>query len=389
MPSAVEQEIRGLIRQYGRITFAQFMQICLYSPVGGFYSRRKDWINAHFGTSPSSHPVFGALIARQLEQMWRLLGEPAVFHAVEVGSGDGVLAQSIVGYCRRMTPRFADALQYVAVDYVPALSRSPDHIFDWPQSREDWNSAGKATPDSGVQIVRGEGLGAIRNVSGCILCNELIDNFPVHRFVIQDGRIREVYVTLEGENFTEVLAEPSTPRIEERLTSLDVSLPEGHRGEVNLAMEDWAAQLSMALERGFVLTIDYGDLAAGLYSSQNSGETLYCIGRHIVETDPYRLPGQQDITCHVDFTSLMRLGEQHGLNPVGCIQQSRFLENLGISSYFRELDKLELSAARKELNRIAMMSLVDPEDYGAIRVLAQSKGMVLEVGLMGFGEQEG
>ena len=85
----------------------------------------------------------------------------------------------------------------------------------------------------------------------------------------------------------------------------------------------------------------------------------------------------------------MRLGEQHGLNPVGCIQQSRFLENLGISSYFRELDKLELSAARKELNRIAMMSLVDPVDYGAIRVLAQSKGMVLEVGLMGFGEQEG
>jgi SAM-dependent MidA family methyltransferase len=108
--SAVDQEIRELIQKHGRITFAQFMQACLYSPHGGFYSSRGNRISTHFGTSPTSHPVFGALIARQLEQMWHLLGDPPVFHVLEVGSGDGALAQSIVQACGRMAPRLAQVL---------------------------------------------------------------------------------------------------------------------------------------------------------------------------------------------------------------------------------------------------------------------------------------
>src|SRR5215213_9944255 len=118
-PSAVEQEIKDLIRQHGRITFAQFMHVCLYSRRGGFYSSRAGRISTHFGTSSLSHPAFGALIARQLEQMWRLLGEPAVFHVIEVGAGDGALAQSISNACARTAPAFAEALYYVAADYEP------------------------------------------------------------------------------------------------------------------------------------------------------------------------------------------------------------------------------------------------------------------------------
>src|SRR5690242_14043275 len=91
---AVDEEIRDLIRDHGRITFAQFMQVCLYSRRGGFYASRAQRISAHFGTSSMTHPVFGALIARQLEQMWQLLGEPRPFHVIEVGCGDGALAQS-------------------------------------------------------------------------------------------------------------------------------------------------------------------------------------------------------------------------------------------------------------------------------------------------------
>jgi hypothetical protein len=93
--SAVDQEIRGLIHTHGRLTFAQFMRTCLYSPRGGFYASRDTRISTHFGTAPTSHPVFGALLARQLEHMWHLLGDPPVFHVIEVGSGDGALSQSI------------------------------------------------------------------------------------------------------------------------------------------------------------------------------------------------------------------------------------------------------------------------------------------------------
>ena len=387
MRSAVEQEIRELIQQNGRITFAQFMQTCLYSPNGGFYSARDGRINAHFGTSSSSHPVFGALIARQLEQMWRLLGEPPVFHAIEVGSGDGLLAQSILDACVREAPQFAEALRYVAADYQPGL-QPHDGAPDVPHGVSDRATPGSLGPIPRIQRVKTEGLGAFRNVVGCILCNELIDNFPVHRFAIQHGRVKEVYVTFEDGNLAEVLDDPSTPRIEERLTSLDLTLPDMYRGEVNLAMENWIAEISRTLDRGFVLTIDYGELASDLYSPDNAQGTLVCFDRHAIGSDPYQRIGQQDITCQVDFTTLMGLGERHGLAMVGYARQSEFLENLGFSSSLDALDTQGLSAARAELNRIAMMTLVDPAEYGDFKVLAQAKGVALNSNLLGFSSQQ-
>jgi len=385
--SAVDQEIRALIQKHGRITFAQFMQACLYSPHGGFYSSRGTRISTHFGTSPTSHPVFGALIARQLEQMWHLLGDPPVFHVIEVGSGDGALAQFIVQACWRMAPRLAQVLYYVAADYEPRWLPSPDHPFAWDNGTGDGMSPSRRDALLGVQRVKTEGLRAFRKVVGCILCNELIDNFPVHRFAIQGGRVKEVFVTSAGGTLTEVLDEPSSPRIEERLTSLGLSLTEGYRGEVNLAMEDWTGQLAQALDRGFILTIDYGQLATDLYSFQNNQGTLVCYHRHVVSSDPYQHIGQQDITCQVDFTSLMRLGDRHGLATVGYALQSQFLTNLAFSSCLDALQTQGLSAARTALSRMAMMTLVDSEEYGDYKVLAQVKGNGLGIELLGFESQ--
>ena len=364
------------------------MQACLYSPRGGFYSARGNRISAHFGTSPTSHPVFGALIARQLGQMWRLLGDPPVFHVIEVGSGDGLLAQSIVDACRRMAPGLAQALCYVAADYEPGWLQSPAHApahtFGWANGTGDGISSSRQDAILGIQRVKTEGLRPFRNVVGCILCNELIDNFPVHRFAIQGGRVKEVFVTSTEGKLTEVLDEPSSPCIEERLTSLGLSLAEGYRGEVNLAIEDWTSQLSRALDRGFILTIDYGQLAPDLYSSQNSQGTLVCFNRHVVSGDPYQDIGKQDITCQVDFTSLMRLGDRHGMATVGYALQGQFLTNLGFSSFLDALETQGLSAARTELSRMAMVTLVDPNEYGDFKVLAQAKGNGLGIELLGF-----
>ena len=375
------------MQKHGRITFAQFMQACLYSPHGGFYAARSTRISTHFGTSPTSHPVFGALIVRQMEQMWHLLGDPPVFHVLEVGSGDGALAQSIVQACWRMAPRLAQVLYYVAADYEPRWLPSPDHPFAWDNGTGDGRSPSRRDALVGVQRVKTEGLRAFRKVVGCILCNELIDNFPVHRFAIQGGRVKEVFVTLAGGTLTEVLDEPSSPRLEERLTSLGVSLPEGYRGEVNLAMEDWTGQLAQALDRGFILTIDYGQLATDLYSHQNNQGTLVCYHRHVVSSDPYQHIGQQDMTCQVDFTSLVRLGDRHGLATVGYTLQRQFLTNLGFSSCLDALQTQGLSAARTALSRMAMMALVDPEEYGDFKVLVQAKGHGLGIDLLGFARQ--
>ena len=360
------------------------MQACLYSPSGGFYSSRGEQISAHFGTSPTMHPVFGALIARQLEQMWNILGEPEVFHLIEVGCGDGSLAWSIMDAGRRMTPRFAQALCYVAADYQPVTLLEPVHVLDWPDRLPDCTPPTGQDMNPRVQRVKAEGLRSFRNVDGCILCNELIDNFPVHRFCIQDGNVKEVYVTLADGKLGEVLGEPSTPRIEERLDSLGLSLPDGYRGEVNLAVEDWIDQVATSLDRGFVLTIDYGQPAADLYSPQNVRGTLVCHYRHGVSDDPYRNIGEQDITCQVDFTSLKLLGEPRGLATFGYSTQSRFLANLGFYSFLEAQQPQGRSAARTELSRIAMMTLVDPSEYGDFKVLAQTRGIAPGAELLGF-----
>lgn len=329
--STLEQEIRDLIRDQGRITFARFMHACLYAPRGGFYASRQRGIGAHFGTSPTSHPVFGALIARQLEQMWRHLGHPAVFHVLEVGAGDGALARSIMQASQRLPPPFAAALHYVAADYEPRWTQSAGHHIERDNSAGAGMPAGEQGAKMGIQQVKTAGLRAFRNVIGCILSNELHDNFPVHRFAIKNGNVKEVFVTLDRGNFTEVLDEPSTPRIAQRLAGLDLSLAEGYRGEVNLAMEDWTREISRTLGRGFVLTIDYGQLAAGLYAPENNQGTMVCYHEHAVRNDPYQDIGLQDITCHVDFTTLMRLGDEHGLATLGYVPQREFLMNLGFS----------------------------------------------------------
>jgi SAM-dependent MidA family methyltransferase len=153
---------------------------------------------------------------------------------------------------------------------------------------------------------------------------------------------------------------------------------------VNLALEDWVRQVTRALDRGYVLTIDYGQEAKDLYAAGNNGGTLVCYQQHVAGNDPYRNIGQQDITCDVDFTSLMQLGEEHGLATVGYVPQRRFLTNLGFSSFLDALDTQGLSAARTALSRMAMTALVDREEYGDLKVLAQAKDHGSGTVLLGF-----
>lgn len=379
---AIVEEIKARIRARGRITFAEFMQACLYSPAGGFYAARRERIGAHFGTAPTSHPVFGALIARQLVEMWQLLGEPEVFHLLEVGAGDGSLARSIIETCARDAPAFTRSLRYVASDYQPYFTPAADRRIDWGIG--DLSIASGSGSGALLRRVRAAGLSPFRNLVGCILSNELIDNFPVHRFVVREQTLKEICVALDGDELIEIVAEPSSAGLVARLSSLGLSLPDGYRSEVNLAIEPWSRQTAAALERGFVLTIDYGDEAAGIYSPERDQGTMVCFHRHDVRDDPYRDIGEQDITCHVDFTSLMRLGEHAGLATVGYTRQRDFLLNLGFSSCVDAIDTRGLSAARATLSKLAMMTLVDPAEYGDFKVLAQAKGVRVEGGLQGF-----
>jgi len=379
----VEKEIRDLIQQNGPITFSQFMQICLYSPSGGFYSTRANKINAEFGTSPTSHPLFGTLIAKQLKQMWEILEFPSPFQVIEVGSGDGALARSIVDEIQLLGSDFSNALRYVATDYEPWWPDSLNESLGWNGEAQN-NRSNKREMTWGINRVKAEGVTPFKNITGCILCNELVDNFPFHQFVIQDGLVKEVYVTTSNAGFSEILDIPSNPLITNRLESLNLSLPEGFRGEINLGIDTWMSQVSKTLDKGFILSIDYGELSEDLYSSKHNSGTLMCYNQHQYNNNPYQNIGSQDITSFVDFTSLMAAGEKQGFATQGYSLQRKFLENLGFYSYLDSLDTKELSYARKELSRIAMKTLIDPEDYGDFKVLIQSKGVINNIDLLGF-----
>lgn len=348
---SVESKLRERIRMEGRISFADFMDMALYDPEGGYYANRFRLADSHdYFTSPAAHPCFGALIALQLERMWEVLGRPDLFHAVEMGAGSGLLARDVTVYASGLSDDFARSLRYVAIDRYP--SRDSDRVEAITSDR---------VPLDGVV--------------GCFLSNELVDAFPVHRFIVDGGHLKEVFVGLDEEDeLTELMSEPSTDMLRHHVTARLGSLPDGFCGEVNRGIGDLMRDVAGALERGFVLTIDYGEESDLLYSAARASGTVQTYYRHTQGGSPYRRIGRQDITAHVDFTMMMDEGRESGLSTLGFVTQRRFLERLGIGRMLEHLRATDLPQRETDANRLAMMELIRPDGLGGFKVLMQEKG---------------
>jgi len=178
------------------------------------------------------------------------------------------------------------------------------------------------------------------------------------------------------------LREPSTPELEAYFERVGLLPSEGCRAAVNLAATDWMTQAGEALRRGFVLTFDYGYEAEDLYAPWRKDGTLLCFYKHNPSGDPYARIGRQDMTSHVDFTSVRRSGEEAGLKTLGLVSQSDFLINVGISEAVPPGDG-EIGLEERLARRRAISELLDPAGLGRIRVLAQAIG-VDDVPLRGF-----
>ena len=339
MDRTPEAEIRRRIECNGPITFAEFMDVALYHPHGGYYTHdRQDATHRDYYTSPSAHPVFSALIAIHLEAMWRVLGCPELFYAVEIGAGSGLMARDIAEYANRNLVPFSRAMRYVPIDMV--------------------------SDDTPHEVV------------GCVVSNELIDAFPVHRFEITDGRLVELFVDVDADGkLHSVPGEPSTPLLAQRLKNVGVELADGTRGEINLRIGQWARQVATIIERGFVLTIDYGHEAGELYSPKRSHGTLQTYYKHTSGSSPYQWIGRQDITAHVDFTSVIEEGRAVGLKPLRLMTQAEYLDRLGLAAWLEKLRGLDISPREIQANAMAMRDLVDLEGLGGFKVLTQEKGI--------------
>jgi SAM-dependent MidA family methyltransferase len=350
------------------MTFADFMGIALYWHDGGYYTTGTAFgAGGDFYTAPLTHPAFGSLVARQVEEMWLTAGSPKSWWVVEPGAGLGVLASDIVAAVGDKSGGPMDGLlRYLAVD----------------QSRPQQLVAGVSWAQSLALPVRG--------LQGVVLANELFDAMPVHRVTMEHGILREVFVGLEESRepnetrrFIDVLGSPSAG-ITERLEGLGVTLGEGYRAEVCLSMDAWVAGVGSAIESGYLLLIDYGHEADAYYDETRHRGLLRTYYKHTLGTDPYIHVGRQDISVHVELTSLRHAAMAAGFEEAGTTTQAEFLRSMGMEAYRAAIaSRNDLPRAVRAANLIALDTLMDLDAMGGFNVLAFAKG-VPAAGLSGF-----
>lgn len=328
--------IADRVRTDGPITFRDYMEMALYEPELGYYTRGRNPIGrgGDFYTSPTSTPLFGQMLARWLGQRYRELGAETCT-VVELGAARGVLAKHIKAALPNELPAGCQNVDYRQIDFA-----DPVPVLD----------------------------------IACVISNELVDAFPVHRVRLTEQGLREIYVEVKEDRFIEILRPPSTPRLESYLADLGVVLPADYATEINLAAVDWIRAIANNLTGGYVLTIDYGYESGELYAPYRAAGTLIGYHRHQYSENPYDLIGDQDLTSHVNFSALTHYGEAAGLETVEFTTQADFLTRLDALKMLEALQKQSIGDVAALKNYLALKDLLLPDGMGGVfKVLVQRK----------------
>lgn len=360
----LETIISGRIAQNGRITFCDFMAACLYEPGLGYYTSpgRKVGTAGDFYTSITVHAAFGRVIAREIARMWHSMGQPEIFTLVEAGAGHGRLSCDIMDFLAQREPGCYAASSLILVEQEPSLAEAQASLLAAHRAKLDWR-----TPAQLAEL----------RFSGVLYSNELLDAMPVHRVVMTTEGLREIFVTLQDGHLAEQLDLPSTPALEAYLARFGTPLLTGQEAEISLAGLAWLETAAAALERGFLLTVDYGYPKEELYTPRRRHGTLLCYHQHQVEDNPYIRIGQQDITTHINFSALRERGEELGLQTVWFGEQYRFLLTAGMVEEFEAIETADLTEAEKLKRRLTLKRLIMPEGGmgDTFRILVQSRGV--------------
>jgi SAM-dependent MidA family methyltransferase len=319
------EDLRGAICSTGPLPFVDFMRLALYHPSDGYYATRVPGHGSDYRTSPSITPWFGRLVARQLETMWEALGAPDQFWVLEVGAGLGDLAAGAMEAAGPMS----DALHWRFVERF-------DRVRSWQRRRLG------AAATSAEWAPR---LGEPPVAAGCVLANEVLDNFPVHALEVTDGdRVREIYVDMDGNHLVERLGPLSTPALAGPAREAASHLDEGARFELCPELEVWCCQAARALERGYLLLVDYGDVQPEIWLDNPRG-TLVTHGPAHVGPSPLDDPGSKDITAKVNFSAVLQAVEAAGFCPEPLVSQRSWLLSIGLAQVADEIEAAGFLAA--------------------------------------------
>jgi SAM-dependent MidA family methyltransferase len=355
------ESIRGEIARRGPIPFAEFMERALYDPAHGYYG--SGWARlgrgGDFFTNVSVGPLFGHLLARQFVEMWVRLGQPGDFAIVEQGAHHGDFASDVLNALRETAPECFAATTYWLVEPLAGLRAAQQEKLAPAGDRVRWAAS----------------LAELPPFAGVHFSNELLDAFPVHLVVCRGDHWLERAVDFQDDRFVFVDAPLSTEALRESLARLP-AVPTGYQTEVNLSAPAWIADVASRLERGFVLTIDYGYPRDEYYRPERSSGTLSAYAGHQRESDPLARPREIDLTAHVEFTSVAEAALAAGLELAGFTDQHHFIVGLG------ELHFSGDAASPKEIR--AFKTLMHPNLMGrSFRALCLAKA-VGESHLSGF-----
>lgn len=360
----LREQLVELCRASGPISFARYMELCLYHPELGYYTAGPPPMGpkGDFLTYPSVHPAFGKLLGRQVAEIWRLMGEPDIFTLVEMGGGRGHLCRNMLDLMREEAPSLLQRLQLIMVDQSERLLKEQvENLRGFPALR----------------AMSPEAFYSLPPIVGCIVSNELVDAMPVHLVEVRLGRLQEVMVEVRQEGILEQLAEPQDRDLLDYLQCLGAQLLEGQRVEVGLAAMRWMEKIGSKLEKGCVITADFGYSGQEAFHPLRSKGTLMAYKGHKASPDPYELPGGQDLCAHVNFSALIQAGQRVGLQFTGLVPQDKFLWNLGLLQEMEahEAKRTSMSTAAFWADKLALRRLMTPQSpQGGFQVLIQHKG---------------
>jgi SAM-dependent MidA family methyltransferase len=336
------------IRSRGPLTVAEFMELALYHPAHGYYSTaaQRSGRAGDFFTSVDVSPLFGASIAIQLAEMWRVLRDRGdeTFELVEVGAGNGRLARDVMDAAARESPDFYRAIRLTLVERSAAARR---HQAATLGPHLDKATAFRRTLPN--------------RVTGVVYANELLDAFPVHVVTRTAGGVRELMVEeCDGELVESVGPAPGAA-VASHLEAGRIGIRRGERFEVGLAASRWMADVSRTLQRGFLMVFDYGREARELTSGSHPAGTLTASRRHALAPVSWLAsPGECDLTSHLDLTAIRRAAERAGMVTLGILDQVYFLLALGLAG------RIETGDDRRAMSqRIAARTLIMPGGLGS------------------------
>lgn len=359
--TSTERVVRSEIEATGPLSFARFMELSLYGR-DGFYRRGANQIGtpASFYTSPAVHPAFGALMALQIEEMWRLLGAPEDFTVAEAGAGSGQLAADIEAYARTNLPDLAAALRYITIDIGDTVGR-----------------LGIASP------IKSHGL-PLHGMTGILLAHELWDNIPLMRVVRTSHGWDEIRIAIESGKLAEVRRPLENHNFELALVDSETRTDLGAEIELRPQLDRWIGEAAEVLDRGYLISVDYGYLDPVAFRLDHPRGSVMAYRNQEVSESPLNQPGEWDITAHVNFDAAFAAGRTAGFDAESAADQRTFLINLGLEPMLGGLHALELDQTTLQRNSMGMRELIRPDGFGRFVVAVFAKNAPHNISGMGY-----